>query len=113
MYGPEKVFPLTLNSGVTLSSSYVDLGSAWDRVYLEVPTFASGGTFYPLGTNDANGTFRRLHTVDPADGTNNLVQFAQSVSQAILPLPSGLRYYKFENTTGSTDAATSLKFHVS
>ena len=113
-FGPGgKVFEQNLASGVTIASSAVNLDHAWDRVYLEIPTFASGGTHYIQGSDASDGTFRRLHTLDPADGGNNEWIVAPSVSQVMVPVPAGFQYYKVETTSGSTDTTTVYRYHVS
>lgn len=113
MYGPGgKVYSHQLGSNSTTASTAVNLDHAWDRVFLEIPTFASGGTHYIQASNASDGDFRRLYTLDPADGGHNVVEMAPGLSQCLVPVPAGFQYYKVENTSGVTDATT-YKFHVS
>jgi len=111
-YGPRgKVFSQQITSGATSAATPINLNHAWDRVYLEIPTFASGGTHYIQGCATSDGTFRRLYTIDPADGGNNVWQVL--TSQCIVPVPPGFQYYKVENTTGVTNTIITYYFHVS
>jgi hypothetical protein len=108
-----KVFSQDVASGATSASDAVNLFQSWDRVFLEIPTFASGGTHYVQGSDASDGTFRRIYVVDPADGADNVVQFAQATSQCLIQIPAGFQFYKVENTTGCTDTTTTYRYHVS
>src|SRR3990167_10145771 len=105
-----KIFAGTISSGSTSIGTGVDLVQTWDNVILEMPEFASGGTFYIQGSNN-NSTFKRLHIIDQADGAPNVIQIAQGFSAMMIPIAVGFRYYKVENTTGVTDAITTYNFH--
>ena len=111
-YGPGgKVYINTLVSAAT-STPAIDLAHSWDRVFLEMPTFASGGTHYVQAQATSDGTFRRVYTIDPIAGDHNVVEIQPGLSQVMLPIPSGFQYYKVENTSGVANGAT-YRFHVS
>jgi hypothetical protein len=108
-YGKSSEFSLDLASGATTTSDSIDLGHAWDRVYLRIPTMTSGGTMYIQGSVD-NSTFKRVYATDEANGTVQIFQIAQTITNCVVPLPvEGIRYLKVENTTGMTDATTTFK----
>ena len=99
---------ITLASSTT-STSGIDLGgTGYKHVYLEIPTFTSGGTQY-VKTSADGSTYRRLYDLsDDAAGVHvEEFQMAQTVSNCVVPLPMyGLRYIKLENTTGIAGTTT-------
>ena len=100
-YGPQSVFTLTLASAATRTTSYADLGRAWKRMYLEVPTCASGN-FHIQAAATADGTYRRI-AVDNGNTATAQLDFVvkSTVSQRIVPVPAGgVRFVKVENDTG-------------
>lgn len=103
-HGLVQVFSKSVSSGVTLSSSY-DLGRAFTRVYLEVPTMASSDIFIQASTD--NVTFRRV-MLEKVNTTTAHVTFsiASAISQRMVPIPAGFRYYKVETSSGTTDVVT-------
>ena len=102
---PQAVFSVDLNSGVTTSSGYIDLGHSWRVAYLEIPTMASGGPTYIKGSSDGS-TFRRVQEAS----SNTDWAVASNTSQRIVPVPiGGIRYLKVESTSGATDVITTFK----
>ncbi len=104
-----KYFLHNVASGTTGSTNTaVDMGGNYDRVYVSIPTFTSGGTCYIQGSHD-NSDFRRIWTNAATGGSEGVFQFAQGGNQ-IMQIPAGFRYYKLENTTGVTDATLAVQF---
>lgn len=103
----QKVYSVTMTSGATLTGA-LDLKGVYDKVYLEIPTFASGGTLYVRGSSD-NSTFRQIYNPQNSSGVVSVFQMAQGGNQ-IVPLPAQFQYYKIELTTGVTNATTTFKF---
>jgi len=105
-HGLVSVFTKDVASGVTLTSSF-DLGRGFRRVYLEVPTMASGSLYVQASSDDS--TFRRV-MID--NGNTSTVQQTfvvdSSVTARMVPIPAGFRYYKIENTSGATDTTTTF-----
>ena len=110
-YGAYTYFPTSLASGVTLGSA-VDLGRAWEQVYLQVPTMASGDIYIKASTK-SDGTFNRV-CVDNANTATAQIDFkiASTVSQRIVPIPAGLRHIKVESSSGCTDVVTTFNIVV-
>ena len=112
-----KSFSQDLASSVTLAATAVDLGGhTWSYVGLEVPSFTSGGTIYVQASPTIDGTFRRVHVIDPADGGQNVMQISQASSVGghyHMPALSPYQFMKVEVTSTITDATTVFKFHVS
>lgn len=107
-YMPVKVFPVTMTSGA-LSSTVADVTYAWGRVFLEVPTMASGDLFI-MASSD-NSTFRRVMREQGNTATVHMsFTILSAVSQRMVPIPAGFRYYKVESTSGCTDVVTTLNF---
>ena len=92
-------YTVTATSGA-LSSTAMNLGAAYESVLLEVPTFASGGTHYVMISQDGSTYRRAWHMVA---GVATVFQIAPGASQSVMAIPAGARYYKIENTTGTTD----------
>lgn len=61
-HGANAVFNCVLASGATTPTNGVDLGRAWQKVHLYVPTMASG-SLYVQGSHD-NATFARIYESD-------------------------------------------------
>ena len=102
-----KKMSVDITSGAT-SSNGLDLGTGYAHMYLEIPSYASGGTHY-IKTSSDGSTFRRLYV--PSDDASGVhveeFQINQSISNCVAPLPAmGLRYVQIETTTGVTDATT-------
>jgi len=102
-----KIYHLDLASGLT-STSAINLKGIYGRVYLDIPTFPSGGTMYVLGSDD-NVTFRRVYTDVTFGGVAAVFQIAQG-GNSLIPIPPALQHYKIELTTGVTDATTTFGF---
>ena len=105
-----KYMSIDITSGASVSSQ-IDLGgTGYRHVYLEIPSYASGGTHY-IKTSSDGSTYRRLYVQsDDASGVHvEEFQLAPGVSNCVVPLPMyGLRYIQIQNTTGTTDATNSF-----
>jgi len=102
---PQSVFSVNVASGITLSSG-LDLGISWRRIYLEVPTMASG-SLYVQAASKLDSTYRRVvHNSSMTDFSIN-----SALSQKVVPVPAdGLRFVKVESSSGCTDVITTYKF---
>jgi hypothetical protein len=101
----QKVYEVSMTSGATLSDG-ADLGAVYERLYLEVPTMASGSLYIQASSDDS--TFRRMTQVDPNQATDFVINSA--VTQRIVRIPTGFQYYKVESTSGATDTTTLFNF---
>jgi hypothetical protein len=108
-YGRRSVFTVNCASGATLTSA-LDLGSAWQNVYLEVPTMTSGCDIYVKASATDDGTFRRVYTKVNSATVANPWYVLSSITQCLVDMPAGLRHIKIELTTAMT--ATSVDFNV-
>lgn len=103
------VFTASLTSGATLSDE-VDIGQSWGKVYLQIPTMASG-SLYVHASPETGGTFTRVveEKFNTATAHADFV-INSSVTQRIVPIPvHGCRFLKIENTSGATDVTTTFK----
>lgn len=103
-YGPNRYFIVTMTSGA-LSSTSADLTRSFKQVYLEIPTMASGSLFI-LASADGS-TYRRV-MIDNGNTSTVHATFTvnSSITQRIVPIPPGFRFYKVESTSGATDVVT-------
>jgi hypothetical protein len=110
-YGPAISFNYELTSGATLGSA-LDLGRAWEKVYLKVPTMASGDLFIH-GSEDSSSTFKRV-CVDNLNTSTAQIDFKipSSVTNRIVPIPNYFRYIKIESSSGCTDVTSVFKVIV-
>ena len=116
MYGPHtRAYSVSLASNTTQTSALSLGGHSWEKIYLQIPTHASGGTKFIRVSDSSDGTYYRLHVYDPATGAPNLWQVseASSVTGGHYELPGGLTYLKIETAETVTDAATTFKVIVS
>lgn len=101
----------SMASGST-STSEVDLGQAFDRVLLGIPTMASGCDVRVQVARASGDTYRNLYHEPKVDSvTPTIVNVDSSVTQAYVPLSvMGAQYVKVEITTAMT--ATSAQFDL-
>jgi len=109
-HGQITVYSQTMPSGATSLTSYFDLGRSFDKVYLEVPTFASGTDVYIQGSRDGT-TFRRIYReqVSTSIVVADVWKVGSAASQAFHRVPAGFRYYRPEVSTALTDTVTPWK----
>lgn len=106
--GPVKAFPVTMTCGLTATSAF-DLGGAYGKVMVGIPTNASG-SFYFQASDTIDGTFRRLyHAADVGTATPAVVVFDSAVSNCYVGIPMYGQYGKIEI---STAPSFSLEFKV-
>lgn len=110
-YGAWTYFETALASSVTLGSM-VDLGRSWEKVYLQVPSMASGDLFIKAAQK-SDGTFMRV-CVDNANTATAQIDFTikSSVTNRIVEIPNSLRYLKIESSSGCTDVVTTYRIIV-
>ena len=101
----QKVYSVDLASGATTTTNYVEILVPYKNLYLQIPTMASG-SLYIKGSSDGT-TFTRITEADPNQATDFVINSA--VTQRMVPIPPGFRYYKIENTSGATDTTTVFK----
>lgn len=109
-WGAVTVYSCYATSGA-LSSTSIDFGRAFNRVYLEVPTMASS-SLYIMAAVSAGGTYRRI--LNPQGTTATVAQSTFTVDSAatlvMVPIPAGFRYLKVELSSGCTDVTTTFNF---
>lgn len=88
-----------MTSGATLSAE-LDLAKPYEKMYLAVPTMASGSLFVQVAHNTAQ-TYRRVQSTSGTDFSIN-----SAATQRVIAIPSGFRYMKIENSSGATDVTT-------
>lgn len=105
MYNAFKVFSTTLASGATLAGPIELGGHAWDRILVQIPTHASGGTHYiRTGATLDEADMYQLYKVDPADGGQNIIQVI-GANGLCVEIPGGLGFIGIENTSGIANGA--------
>jgi hypothetical protein len=105
-HGADAVFAATMASGGTLTAA-ADLGRAWGRVYLQIPSGTSNTQYYIKGSGD-NATFCRVYfdSLNSSTVGTNLYAIHSSLTGAIVPVPPGIQYLKVESTMLVADGAT-------
>lgn len=103
------VFTATMTSGATTTGE-IQLGSNWNNVYLEIPSLSSNAEHYINAAGDSGGTYRRVYhpSLNSSTVGTNRFAIASSVTNALVPIPNGLKFIKVETsaTVGSTTAHT-------
>ena len=99
-HGAYVVHDATISSFSTSSDSEVDLGRVWQSVYLEIPTMTSNTQLHIQAAAASGGEFRRVYHPSLNSSTVGVNPFAitSSVTNSIVPIPSGFRYIKVETT---------------
>lgn len=111
-YGPRAVYEVNCASNVTLTSA-LDLGRAWQNVYLEVPTMTSGCDIYLKAAATSDGTFRRVYTKVNSATVANPWYVLSSITQCLVDVPAGFQHIKVELTTAMTATSVNFKVHCS
>lgn len=105
-FSPVKVFAVTMTSGATFSNS-ADLGTSFNRMYLQIPTMASG-SLHVNGSVDNSNFFRIMRDQGNTTTVHSTFVIDSSVTQRIVPIPGGIRYMRVESTSGCTDVVSTL-----
>lgn len=100
------IVSVTMASGA-LSSTIAQAPGPYDRVYLQIPSMASG-SLYIMAAVASGSTFYRITDKDPNQATDFVINSA--VTNRLVPLPEGFEFYKVESTSGVTDVVSTLKF---
>lgn len=110
-HGAKTVYTQTLTSGGTLTSA-IDLGRAWNSVYLEITSIPSNSQIHIQAAETLAGTYRRVYhpSINSSTVTTNVFAVSSAVTNAIVPIPGGLRFMKVE-TTMAIDNGTVFKIH--
>lgn len=89
-------FTRTLASAVT-SSTEIDIGKAYSKVLLEIPTMPSGCDVFVQGARESGGTFRRIYNAGVnADSTPQAVFFDSTITNCFVEIPAYTRFLKIE-----------------
>jgi hypothetical protein len=109
--GPVKQFTVGVASGVTASSA-LDLGGAYGKYILMIPTLTSGTDVRLQVCGTSDGTFLQLYnpnTITPTQ-TVSVMNFASTVTNAAVPIEIGAQYVKVEFTTAMTATSAQFRF---
>ena len=106
-YGPIKTYDLSIASGAT-SSSEVDLGRAYSKVLLDLPS-ATTFTLFVQGATASGGNFKRIYHA-PGDNLSDpdAIEIASSIAGAngaIVGIPNYTQYMKLESATAVANGA--------
>lgn len=104
-------YTASMASNETLTAE-VDLGQAFDKILLGIPTMASGTDVLIKVAGSSGGTYRNLYHEPVVDSTTpTKVQINSSVTLAYVPFNiAGSQYIKVELSTAMT--ATSAQFDI-
>lgn len=110
-YGNVQAFAVSMASGGTLTSA-VDLGKAYAKISVLIPSMTSGTDVYLQGSNASDGTFRRIYHAPSASTSVVGAQFVGSaVTNCIVPFNNvHVRHIKIEHSTAMT--ATIAAFQI-
>ena len=96
-FGAFTYYAVTMSSGGT-STSALDAGRSWDKAYIKIPTMTSAGQVFIQAAETASSTFVRIYqpTINSSTVGTNVFTILSGVTQALVPIPNGLRFYKVE-----------------
>lgn len=114
--GAYSIFKVTMTSGNTITS-LLDLGGAWNRVFMRVPTMTSGTEIYlKAGTDpaDVDGFRVMFPPVNTSAAQVHTFSVASGVSQRVMEVPlAGIRHVFVEFSTATTATSQSFQFFCS
>jgi hypothetical protein len=87
----------------------VDLGGAFSKLFLEIPTMPTGTTVYAQGSSD-NVTFRRLQTEITTGTTSYDFGISTANTNCFVAVPIFAQYIKVELKTAVSNDALTFKF---
>lgn len=98
-HGAYAAYSKSVASGAT-STSAIDLQKAWNNVYLAIQSMTSNSQLHIQASDSETGTFRRVThpLINSSTVALNTLTILSSVTSAIVPLPTGLRFMKIEQT---------------
>ena len=104
-HGAVTVFQTTIASAATLSSE-LDLGRAWNRVYID-PTGANSEVRMQAAAT-SGGTYRQVYhpPINSSTVGNNIFKIPSATSGGITEIPGGFRFIKIEATAAVTNGNT-------
>ena len=109
MVGPVVAFTTTIASAAT-SSSAIDLGGAYNRVMVGIPTMTSATDIFFRVSDTIDGTFRRIYHRSKVDSTTpTAVQFNSSVTNCFVPVDIAARFFQIAYTSATTEASQTFK----
>lgn len=103
-HGATRNFPVTFVSGATITTTAIDLGSAWSHMILQIPA-RSNTTIYVHVSGD-NSTFKKIYNAASRAGVESIFQIASGTTNVALPIPAGYRYMKLETEDAISNGAT-------
>lgn len=111
---PTTVYQTSVASGATASSA-IDLGQDWRTAYLVIQSMTSNSQLHIKASDSLTGTYRRVYQA--LQNTNTVAApasfaVASALTNAIVPIPPGLRFVQIEQTA-TADSGQTYKIIVS
>ena len=107
--GPIKPFSVTIASAAT-SSSAIDLGGAYNRIMVGIPTMTSATDIFFRASDAIDGTYRKIYHRSKVDSTTpTAVNFDSSVTNCFVPLDVAAQFFQIAYTSATTDASQTFK----
>ncbi len=107
--GAVKAFSKTIASLVTSTSAF-DLGGAYGKIMVGIPTMASATAMFFRACDTETGTFKRIYHEPVVDSTTpTAVQIDSSVSAAYVPLNVGAQFFQIALTSATTETSYTFK----
>jgi hypothetical protein len=92
--------------------SFFDLGRAFSKVYLQIPTMASNSAFDVYASTDATSFYqvrKEIPNTTTAQAWTFTIGASAAANGSIVPMPGGFRFYKIVATDSAPTAATTFK----
>jgi hypothetical protein len=106
-FGAFTYYAVTMASGGSLTTA-LDASRSWDKAYIHIPTMPSAAQVYIQASETATGTFVRVYqpTLNSSTVGTNVFTIVSNLTNAMVPIPNGLRYYKIETDVSCAGGAT-------
>ena len=106
--GPIRAFSFSVASGDTMSDAQ-DLGGAYQKVLLGIPTMSSGTDIRLWVAASEDGTYRKLyHRPEAVSGVVVAMNIDSSITQAFVPVELHSQFFKVEIGSYMTDTVTTF-----
>jgi hypothetical protein len=110
-HGLHQVFVKTMASADSVISGW-DLGRAFSKVYLQIPTMSSNSALDVYASVDGSSFYqirKEAVSTSTVQAHSYIVAASAAANGGIVPLPGGFRYYKIQATDSAPTAATTFK----
>lgn len=99
-----KNYVVTMTSGTSFTGA-IDLSRTYESVYLEIQSMVSNSEIHIYAADSSDGTYRPVYhpMLNSSTVGGNKFAISSAITNALVAVPSGLRYMKIHATAAAED----------